>query len=311
MDEGLSEIRERLHRKSHEYFVFEYGRRDQSKWNLFYGATDALQDAIGAARSYGRSSLSDIGVSLLAAYGFLQALYVQQDAVWMLSRSVDLDWHPNHNPRLKEIRDVRNRLTGHPALAGERNKPPRLSSAIIPYRDIGPDGFRGHIYYDDGIENIHVSTALYIEDNEAQLYLQMCEIEEKMAQDEREFRAMHIDNPFSKFFENGFSYTVRCLHCTLADETGIPKARSHARAVFELMTTLGSNLKNREFQSDATDLYLGQILRGVRLVETLLEGGSMDSDAQYEYDLIFYGIEKRIEDLRLVCVELDEKIRAS
>src|SRR5258708_5602050 len=35
----LSEIRDRIHRKSHEYFVFDFSRREGAKWRMFYGAT--------------------------------------------------------------------------------------------------------------------------------------------------------------------------------------------------------------------------------------------------------------------------------
>jgi hypothetical protein len=88
MTESLSAIRERLHRKSHEYFVFDQSRRSRESWNMFYGATDALLDADTAALGYGRAISPDTSVNLLACYGFLQALYVQQDAVRTLSQAV-------------------------------------------------------------------------------------------------------------------------------------------------------------------------------------------------------------------------------
>ena len=128
MVDALSAIRERLHRKSHDYFVFDQSRRTRASWSMFYGATDALLDAGTAAASYGRAISLDAGANLLACYGFLQALYVQQDAVRTLSRAVGLNWHPNSDERLKEIRDIRNRLTGHPARADRSEAP---SSAIL------------------------------------------------------------------------------------------------------------------------------------------------------------------------------------
>jgi hypothetical protein len=79
MADTLSSIRERLHRKSHDYFVFDQRRRTRESWSMFYGATDALLDADTAAGSYRRAISSDTGANLLACYGFLQALYVQQD----------------------------------------------------------------------------------------------------------------------------------------------------------------------------------------------------------------------------------------
>jgi len=52
---------------------------------MFYRATDALLDASEAAASYSQLISSNTGAKLLACYGFLQALYVQQDAVKALS----------------------------------------------------------------------------------------------------------------------------------------------------------------------------------------------------------------------------------
>jgi hypothetical protein len=57
---------------------------------MLYGAMDALLDAGTAAASFARSVSPDTGANILACYGFLQALYVQQDAVITLSRAVNL-----------------------------------------------------------------------------------------------------------------------------------------------------------------------------------------------------------------------------
>src|SRR5277367_2749467 len=125
MTDSLSDIRTRLHQKSHEYFTFEYSRRERTSWGMFYGATDALLDASMAAGAFSRAVRGESPVDLLVCYGFLQALYIQQDSVLTLSRAVGLSWHPNDDLVLKRIRDIRNRLTGHPAYAGEKERPPR------------------------------------------------------------------------------------------------------------------------------------------------------------------------------------------
>src|ERR1700754_1022321 len=133
MADDFSTIRGRIHNKSHDYFAFSMNRWDRTKRSMFYGATDALSDTSNAAGNYEHAITPNMGSNLLACYGFLQALYIQQDAIITLSRAVGLNWHPNGNERLRQIRDARNRLTGHPALAGERENPRRLSSAIIAY----------------------------------------------------------------------------------------------------------------------------------------------------------------------------------
>jgi hypothetical protein len=103
MTEDYSTIRSRIHNKSHNYFFFAVGRWDREKRRMFYGATDALLDATQAAASYAEV----VSVNPLACYRFLQAPYIQQDAVGILSRSVGLTWKPEDNDRLKEIRDIR------------------------------------------------------------------------------------------------------------------------------------------------------------------------------------------------------------
>lgn len=79
MTDSLSDIRARLHRKSHDYFTFEYSHRERTSWRMFYGATDALLDASMAARAFGQAVRGELAVDLLVCYGFLQALYIQQD----------------------------------------------------------------------------------------------------------------------------------------------------------------------------------------------------------------------------------------
>lgn len=131
MTEALSDIRDRIHRKSQEYFTLAYARRDKSRWRMFYGATDALLDASMAARAFGKAIRSDPPINLLICYGFLQAIYIQQDAVSILSEAVGIKWNPNDNLTLREIRDTRNRLTGHPAFAGESRNDCHLRSFHI------------------------------------------------------------------------------------------------------------------------------------------------------------------------------------
>lgn len=282
MSVSLSVLRERLHRKSHEYFVFESKRRKAAKLRMFYGATDALLDAGHAALSYSRAIASDPGVKLLVCYGFLQALYVQQDAVRTLSLAVGLeDWRPNNDKRLRQIRDTRNRLTGHPAWAGENEKPRRLSSAIIPDHNITQDGFRGHVYYDDGIEHLAVDVRLFLKDNEERLAAQMECIEMKMDEEERHFRNEQAARPFCTYFENGFPYLLQRLHCDLGDVGRVPQAQSHATMIRETINGLRQELEERGFNSTMTSDHIYKIFAGLDLLERRMTKASTLSNTQH------------------------------
>jgi hypothetical protein len=315
MTDSYSVLRERLHRKSHDYFVFARGRWDRASQNMFYGATDALLDSSQAAASYrylvsSKVGANNVGAKLLACYGFLQALYVQQVAVEVLSRAVGLSWRANNDKRLKEIRDVRNRLSGHPARAGEHEKPRRLSSAIIPYDDITQCGFRGHVYYDDGFigEDIKVDVAAFQKDNEERLSRQMQFIEKTMDEQERQFRIEQAARPFSLCFGTNFDYLVQRLHCDLSDVRRLGQAQAHARMIREAIEMLEKELTDRGFESEAHSWKI--VFTGLDLLEAIMSRKSSSMSTQHEFDLMFDGLEKKIDSLRADVANIDAKLSA-
>jgi hypothetical protein len=305
---SLSEIRERVHRKSHQYFAFDSNRIEKAKRNKFYGATDALLDTELAASNYGRivaAFATCAGAKLLACYGFLQVLYVQQDAVRTLSDAVGLKWHPNDDDRLKFIRDTRNRLSGHPASAA---KSPRTSSAIIPDRNINPEGFRGHVYYDDGFADVEVTVESFLRDNEERLTAQMREIEAKMDDAERRFRIEEATRLFSSRLEDGFSYLLQRLHCELGDAGRVPQAQSHAQMIREVMIELQRDLAHRRFGSTASSHHIDRLFTGLNLLGRIMERSPLSLETQHEFDLIYDGVEKNVLLLKRILAEIDKML---
>jgi hypothetical protein len=308
MDNSFLAVRSRIHQKSHDYFVFSHGRWDREKRNMFYGATDTLADASHAAGDYEKAISPNAGSNLLVCYGFLQALYVQQDAVMTLSRAVDLNWHPNNNERLKQIRDVRNRLTGHPALAGERDNPRRISSANIAYDDITELGFRGHVYYEDGFENIDVDVPAFRKDNEELLSLQMQQVEQKMDEQEREFRDRESKHLLLPRFGNPFSYLMQRLSCDLADEGRLVQAQFHAQEIRKIIADFRDELGARGFSSEGIAYHIRLVLTGLNRLEAFMRDECPTQDTQDEFDLVYDGIEKNVNQIRNFAAEIDENL---
>jgi len=92
--------------------------------NKFFGATDALWDMDDALRGVWDGLPSPKPVAKLAAYGTLQALIIQQDAVHSLCEVVlpHLKWSPHSDSELKRIRILRHRLSGHVAYAASSGR---------------------------------------------------------------------------------------------------------------------------------------------------------------------------------------------
>ena len=96
---------------------------------VIFGVLDAIDESAIALRSYEDFEWSGFCKGgLLAIYGFLQALYVQQDAVTALGRVLEIEYRPRHSD-LKLLRDGRNHAIGHPA--------PNLSSNKKHHRTLG------------------------------------------------------------------------------------------------------------------------------------------------------------------------------
>lgn len=311
MPESLSNIRDRIHRKSHEYFTFDYSRRESSRLRMFYGATDALLDASMAATAFGAAVRSDPAIDLLVCYGFLQAIYIQQDAVWTLSRSLGLEWTPNDDLRIIEIRDIRNRLTGHPAAAGEKAKPRLLSSAIISYDHVRPEGFRGHIYFEDEVRPIEVNVESVLKENEARLLVQMQKIEKQMDDNERLFRAEQAKTPLSGNFGQGFDYLVQRLHCDLNDEGRLPQAQTRVQMIRDRLLSLRKDLEDLAFASSATAHHLDHIFTGLEILDGIMRQKDHSEATQHQFHLIFDGVEKHLKNLGSLIDELDTHLRAA
>ena len=88
---------------------------EKYNWNLIMSCGNTISATESALETY-LAELSDsvpveIGKRLLYAYGVLQSLFVQQNAVVKLCNTLNVEY-PN-NSDMKEIRDIRNDM-GHP-----------------------------------------------------------------------------------------------------------------------------------------------------------------------------------------------------
>ncbi|MCE5339772.1 MAG: hypothetical protein LLF92_01415 [Planctomycetaceae bacterium] len=93
------------------------------------GSLDTVESAQMAIDSYNclnKENIKDIGQKLII-YGLFQALYIQQDAVLNLCKSIGIPLPENEKdfkkkyPEVYEIRQLRNKGIGHPSKEGNTN----------------------------------------------------------------------------------------------------------------------------------------------------------------------------------------------
>lgn len=303
MTENFETLRARVRAKVQSYYVYDYKRCDRRKIRLLNGALDAFFESRSAEGEYGTAVHA--GAKTLACYGFLQALYVQQDAVATLSKGVGLNWAPKKNRKLRRIREARDRLTGHPSEATDGKQ---LSSAIL--YDITEAGFVGAVYFEEKSERIAVNAEEYRRDNEQALIEQIKKIEKRMDDTERTFRTRQAKRPISAALPKNFDYLVRRIYCTLTNRGDAYLALSHIREVRATVFAIQKDLANRRLDHEGTRDEIGRALAGLDLLEVALNADATDGWTQYKYAVIYDGLNKAIEDFRTSIGDIDKKLNA-
>ena len=88
--------------------------QDSAMWYMLCSSMDIIEDMECALESYlaEDSDVSDLGKKYLLVFGALQTLYVQQDGVKHLHDALDIPY--TMDPKIKDIREIRNDAAGHP-----------------------------------------------------------------------------------------------------------------------------------------------------------------------------------------------------
>lgn len=182
--------------------------KERKNWNLMCGSIDAIESAQLAIDSYNgldRDSIKNIGPHLII-YGLFQALYVQQDSVRNLCKSMDVCYPDIKGleakyPDLYETRQLRNKGIGHPSKEGAKNSTHSLlikndPIELFSYTEIGEFSFAEYKISD------------CIEKQEQSLCGFMQQVIEKMKIIEKEHKDKYMQNKLSDCFPDDVRYRI-------------------------------------------------------------------------------------------------------
>jgi hypothetical protein len=115
-------------------------------------ALDTAEDAMQALSHYEKAGIgSDIGEKYLRLYGFLEAIYLQQDAMAELHRIfVGKLAEPAASSAWSQLRDLRNLTAAHPIEKGLRNEPRKRT--FITQVSLESDGFDFQVWHQETSE---------------------------------------------------------------------------------------------------------------------------------------------------------------
>jgi hypothetical protein len=143
LESMVTEIRDKhFHRIDLSLFF----QGDSDKVTSAQVSLDVAEDAMAAISCFLSGGMGgDVGEKYLRLYGFLQAVFLQQDAISMLCKLFLGSWtEPGALSAWEELRSLRNLTVGHPI---ERGKGDHIRRSFVTQISLENDGFDYQVWH--------------------------------------------------------------------------------------------------------------------------------------------------------------------
>jgi len=275
--ELIQQIRDRL-----DHFLRMHRLiKDENKWSRSCSALDTIEDTEDAVLYYMEElelEENNYGQIFLAIYGFMQALFVQQDAIEHLIDALDYEINIRFDPKdvldLKEIRGIRNDVVGHPTdrgsnrLSFQTDRQP-ISKNEFHYRWTDENGIRH-----SKTVNTRKLFDVQVEELKAILERVIMSLDEKEKEYKEKFKNMKLRHLIKK---DTYPWIPQMMVAAgRIDEANASHERSQGRRVLESIRekidTLGTELTRRDFPMEGFEEFKRRIFYAAdRLVEMFAE----------------------------------------
>jgi hypothetical protein len=283
---------------------------DNTRFRQACSAMDMIGDTCQALRAYAEictGDAADTGNAYLVVFGALQVLYVQQDAVFWLCKSLGYPtaiaskptpdkWiHAPGNEPLSEVRNLRHSAVGHPVnrdkgLAADRG------SYFIVQMSLSTRGFTMNFADDAGQRRwIDVPVFELVRTQISQLEAVLQSTLEEIAMAEQQHRDKFKGQPLEAIFA-GLSHPVEKLHEAVRDQTfrsvGMYGVNAVRRAMDMFRAKLGE--RNEPFGADL-DYRYEQLATALPRLTEYYEGRADDRELA---GMLAVFVADRIDELR-------------
>lgn len=282
--------------------------RDTFAWHQLWSAMDIIDDVDSAMESYLKEEFPKIlGERYLRIYGVMQGLFIQQDALADVVRTI----HPTNDiclsDILKDIRDLRNASVGHPTQLRREGK---LSTHGIVQNSMTKEGFQLFSYprREDGIfQYVPVLDLIWRQRAEAIRILE--DLVEQLRKQEEAYRAQFRDKRLVDLFHLT-SYAFEKIFEEV--RPGVPRALSEW-AVGQLQVCLDDferMLKQRGINVETYDsinyLYK-EIVYPLEQLRKFIVGEQSQILSEESEKVFATALESHFQRLRHIAGEIDEE----
>jgi hypothetical protein len=274
-------------------------RTDRAAFYQACSAMDAIGDTEIALQEFINTEISfDLGIRYLLAYGLLQAIFLQQDAIQHLALSLGIPF--SLPDELKEIRDLRNDAVGHPT---NRNR--GKSFHHISRVTLSTHGFQLLSNYSDNsasdIRDVKYKDILSIQSHFCEKLL--LQILDTLRNDENAHMERFMSDKLSTIFHSSLSYLFEKVGEGIRDG----EHRQFGLNIFEMIMKMISSFRSKLIErgeEESIECVMEELSYPTAKVRLYLEGaGQVDKRAA---EIFIEYIEKKADDLKQIAIEIDE-----
>jgi len=225
--------------------------KNRKFWNQLCSSLDVIEDSDLAIDAYlNREFSKDDGEKYLRLYGVLQALFLQQDAVTNLCESLGLPNELITDPKLKEIRAIRNDSIGHPTKRGWNDKSYHYMSRI----SITKSKFQLISYYGNS-KTIFRDILVIDLIKEQRRYLSKIfkEVIKVLKAEEKEHKEKFKMEKLEAVFTNTLSYYIEKIFENIGKLDRAQLGLAHVKLVKKIIDKLKESLQKRGSEIDTYD----------------------------------------------------------
>jgi hypothetical protein len=270
---------------------------DTRRWNMICAALDVIGDTESALAAYLDEPAA--GHPYLNAYGVLQALYLQQDAIRHVFEALDVDYAPT--PVLKDIRQVRNETIGHPSSV--RGK----AFVIIVQLTVDQHGFDYNRETADGVLTTHhVDLRALITSQRSEALAILRTLHAQLCQEWQAVMKKHSETKLVGLLPQTWSYHAGNLWRAVESPEGALFGQIHLQMLLEPVIRIEQELCARSEPLESLDWSLPRLRHALERLRDVL-AGRLDGFEKRDTEIYIAYATQQLERLQKRLVELDEE----
>lgn len=286
--------------------------RNRPTWLQLTTALDVIEDTELAVEAYRAGDSCSVGDLYLQIFGVLQAVFLQQDAVAHLAEALGVTLDFDAHPRLKDIRDIRNDVAGHPT-----SRRGGQSFHALVRIEMRRNAVNVASSYKNAPMEIRAINLLELLDDQRDLTREFLDdILTELQRRDTEYRAMHRDRKLAAVFPENLDYYLG----KISEVTGFANDRQALSGTYGTTAAAGLDVVRARIENLDAELKRRDLTRGtydvvdydLRWIELCVERlgeyldakpGAIDAETAYVYCSF---LKTQLDDLKNVLREIDD-----